>query len=50
MKDFSKVALPMNRLIRKNKKQSWEEEQQAAFEQLKAVFITSGNSQIGQKI
>jgi len=38
VKDFTKVALPMNRLTRKDEKWRWEEEQQAAFEQLKAVF------------
>jgi len=40
VKDFTKVALPMNQLTRKNKKWKWGEEQQAAFEQLKAVFTT----------
>jgi len=40
VKDFAKVALPMNRLTRKDKKWKWGEEQQAAFEQLKAVFTT----------
>jgi len=38
VKDFTKVTLPMNRLTRKDEK--WGEEQQAAFEQLKAVFTT----------
>jgi len=40
VKDFARVALPMNRLMRKNEKWKWGEEQQAAFEQLKAVFTT----------
>jgi len=40
VKDFAKVALPMNQLTRKDKKWKWGEEQQAAFEQLKAVFTT----------
>jgi len=40
VKDFAKVALPMNRLTRKNEKWKWGEEQQAAFEQLKVVFTT----------
>jgi len=40
VKNFAKVALPMNQLTRKNKKWKWEEEQQAAFKQLKAVFTT----------
>ena len=40
VKDFAKVTLPMNRLTRKDKKWKWGEQQQAAFEQLKAVFTT----------
>ena len=40
VKNFAKVALPMNRLTRKDEKWRWREEQQAAFEQLKAVFTT----------
>ena len=40
VKDFAKVALPMNRLTRKDEKWKWGKEQQAAFEQLKAVFTT----------
>ena len=40
VKDFAKIALLMNQLTRKDKKWKWGEEQQAAFEQLKAVFTT----------
>ena len=40
VKDFAKVALPMNRLTRKDEKWKWGEEEQVAFEQLKAVFTT----------
>jgi len=40
VKNFAKVALPMNRLKRKDEKWKWGEEQQATFEQLKAVFTT----------
>ena len=40
VKNFAKVALPMNRLTRKDEKWKWGEEQQAAFEQLKSVFTT----------
>jgi len=40
VKDFAKVALPMNQLTRKDKKWKWGEEQQAAFEWLKGVFTT----------
>ena len=40
VKDFAKVALPMNRLTRKDEKWKWGEEQQVVFEQLKAVFTT----------
>jgi len=40
VKDFAKVALPMNRLTRKDEKWKLEDEQQAAFEQLKTVFTT----------
>ena len=31
MKDFTKVALPMNQLTRKDEKWKWGEEQQAVF-------------------
>jgi len=40
VKDFAKVVLPMNQLRRKNKKWKWGKEEQAVFEQLKAVFTT----------
>ena len=40
MKDFAKFALPMNQLTRKDEKWKWREEQQAVFEQLKAIFTT----------
>ena len=37
-KDFAKVALPMNRLTRKDEKWRWGEEQEKAFKQLKEIF------------
>jgi len=40
VKDFAKVALPMNKLTRKDKKWKWGDKQQKAFEQLKRVFTT----------
>ena len=40
MKDFAKVALLMNRLTRKDEKWKWGKEQQAAFEQIKAISTT----------
>ena len=40
VKDFAKIALPMNKLTRKDEKWRWEEEQQKAFEQLKGIFTT----------
>ena len=40
VKKFAKVALPMNWLTRKDEKWKWGEEQQAAFEPLKAIFTT----------
>ena len=40
IKDFAKVALPMNKLTRKDEKWKWGDEQQKAFEQLKKVFTT----------
>ena len=40
IKDFAKVALPMNKLTRKDEKWKWEEDQQQAFEQLKGIFTT----------
>jgi len=40
VKDFAKIAKPMYKLVRKDKKWSWGEEQKKAFEQLKQVFMT----------
>ena len=40
VKDFTKVALPMHKLTRKDEKWKWEEEQQKAFEQLKQIFTS----------
>ena len=40
VKDFSKVALPMNKLTRKDEKWRWEKKQQKAFEQLKKIFTS----------
>ena len=40
IKDFAKVALPMNKLTRKDEKWKWGDEQQKAFKQLKRVFTT----------
>jgi hypothetical protein len=35
IKDFSKIAKPMTRLLEKNKDFDWTEERQANFEELK---------------
>jgi len=40
MKDFSRIAKPLHRLVRKNEKWNWEGEQEKVFEELKQVFIT----------
>ena len=40
VKDFAKVALPMNKLTRKDEKWKWKGEQQKAFEQLKEIFTS----------
>ena len=40
VKNFAKVALPMNKLTRKDKKWRWGEEQQKAFKLLKGIFTT----------
>ena len=40
VKDFAKVALPMNKLTRKDERWKWGEKQQRAFKQLKGVFTT----------
>ena len=40
VKDFAKVALPLNKLTKKDEKWKWEEEQQKAFNQLKEIFTT----------
>jgi len=40
IKDFARVAWPMNMLTRKDEKWRWEEAQQKAFNKLKRVFTT----------
>jgi len=40
MKDFSRIAKPLHRLVRKNEKWNWEGKQEKVFEELKQVFIT----------
>ena len=40
VKDFAKLAQPLNNLTRKEKRWRWGEEQQKAFEQLKVVFTS----------
>jgi len=38
IKDFAKLAKPLYKLVRKDKKWNWEEEQKVAFKELKRVF------------
>ena len=40
IKDFARVARPMNMLTRKDMKWQWGQEQQKAFDELKGVFTT----------
>jgi len=40
IKDFARIARPMNVLTRKDEKWRWEEPQQKAFDELKQVFTT----------
>ena len=40
VKDFAKLARPLNNLMRKEEKWRWGEEQHKAFEQLKTVFTS----------
>ena len=40
VKDFAKIAQPLNNLTRKKEKWKWGDEQQGAFEQLKQVFTS----------
>jgi len=40
VKDFAKLARPLNNLTRKKEKWRWGDEQQKAFEQLKTVFTS----------
>ena len=40
IKDFARVARPMNMLTRKDVKQQQEQEQQQAFNELKEIFMT----------
>jgi len=40
VKDFAKIAKLLHRLVRKNKKWNWREEQEKAFKELKQIFTT----------
>jgi len=40
VKDFAKLAQPLNNLTRKEEKWRWGDKQQKAFEQLKTVFTS----------
>jgi len=40
VKDFTKLAQPLNNLTRKEEKWNWSIEQQKVFEQLKMVFTS----------
>jgi len=40
VKDFVKIAKPLHKLVKKDKKWSWGEEQEKAFRELKRVFTT----------
>jgi len=40
IKDFARIAAPLYMLVRKEQKWKWEEEQEEAFEKLKAGFTT----------
>ena len=40
VKDFAKIAKLLHRLVRKNKKWNWGEEQEKAFKELKQIFTT----------
>jgi len=40
IKDFTKIAQPLNSLIRKEEKWNWGAEQQNTFEQLKKIFTS----------
>jgi len=40
IKDFARVAKPMNVLTRKDEKWQWEDKQQKAFDELKRVFTS----------
>jgi len=40
IKYFARIAAPLHMLVRKEQKWKWEEEQEEAFERLKAVFTT----------
>ena len=38
MKDFARIAKLLHRLVKKNEKWNWREEQKKAFKELKKVF------------
>ena len=41
VENFSKIATPMNKLLRKEQQWEWKEKQQNAFDTLKARFTTN---------
>ena len=40
IKDFTRIAVPLHVLVRKEQRWKWKKEQKKAFERLKAVFTT----------
>ena len=40
VKDFTRIAKPLHKMMRKDVKQNWRESQQKTFEELKGRFIT----------
>jgi len=40
IKDFTRIAVPLHVLVRKEQRWKWEKEQEEAFERLKMVFTT----------
>jgi len=38
VKDFSRIAKPLHKLVKKDKKWNWEEEQEKVFKKLKKMF------------
>jgi hypothetical protein len=50
IKDFSKIAKPMTKLLEKNKAFEWTAECQASFEELRKHFTSAPSTRFDQEV